>query len=334
MLVTTVGITAVVAAAVLGWGLLRDEPERAVSDGVTWNQVVLVDRGSGAVSAIDPGDTAAVAAEAPASGRVTAVHVEGERIALVQAGQITLTGLDAVAPTVVPIALGSVVTRLPVAEALWLAAGSSSGGNVLLVDGITGATYDVGALAGQTAPRYFIDTMRFDTVGRNFAVADAVNGQTIVVHTAADPPAAAFFADIPIAVADQLVVTSQVVGQQADLSLLDPDRKVLAKVSGELPVGGVLLDEQVIVVSSEGTISRFGDGDTEAERLGIVEVPPGASIHAVGLTADGTRFVVFGDVFEAVVDLDGRTVFTATFPTRRRTAPDRSGLDVPARRRR
>ena len=134
--------------------------------------------------------------------------------------------------------------------------------------------------------------MRFDTAGRNFAVADAVNGQTIVVDTTAEPPTAAFFADIPIAVADERVVTSQVVGQQADLSLLDPERKVLAKVSGELPVGGVLIDEQVVVVSSEGTISRFGEGDTEAERLGDVAVPPGASIRSVALTAEGTRFVV------------------------------------------
>ena len=214
-----------------------------------------------------------------------------------------------------PIERGSVVTRLPVTDALWLAVGSSSGGNVLLVDGLTGVTYDVGALAGQTSPRYYVDTMRFDTVGRNFAVADAVNGQTIVVDTTADPPTAAFFADIPVAVADERVVTSQVVGQQADLSLLDPERKVLAKVSGELPVGGVLIDGQVVVVSSEGTISRFAEDDTEAERLGTVEMPPGASIRSVTLTAEGTRFVVAGDVFETVIDLDGRTVFTTTFTT-------------------
>ena len=315
MLVTTVGITAVVATAVFGWGLLRDDPERAVSEGVTWNEVVLVDRGSGAVSAIDPGDTAAATAQAPGTGRVIAVHVEGERVALVQAAQITLTSLDAVAPSVVPIERGSDVTRLSVTDALWLAVGSSSGGNLLLVDGLTGATYDVGALAGQASPRYYVDTMRFDTAGRNFAVADAVNGQTIVVDTTAVPATAAFFADIPVAVADGRVVTSQVVGQQADLSLLDPERKVLAKVSGELPVGGVLIDEQVVVVSSEGTISRFGDADTEAERLGDVAVPPGASIRSVALTAEGTRFVVVGDVFEAVIDLDGRTVFTTRFTT-------------------
>jgi hypothetical protein len=312
MLVTTIAITAVVAAGVFGWRQLRDEPGGAAAEDITWDQVVLVDRGTGAVTAIDPEDTA-VAAQAPATGRVTAVHVEGARVALVQAGQISLTGLDAVEPTVVPIQLGAVVVRLPIDDALWLAVGSSSGGNVLLIDGITGTTYDVGALAGQTAPRYFVDTMRFDAGGRNFAVADAVNGQTIVVHTAVEPPAAAFFADIPIAVADDLVVTSQVVGQQADLALLDPDRRELAKVSGELPVGGVLLGDEVTVVSAEGTISRFGEGDTEAERLGSIAVPAGARIQWVRETAAGSRFVAFGDVFEAVVDLDGRTLFTETF---------------------
>lgn len=58
---------------------------------------------------------------------------------------------------------------------------------------------------------------------------------------------------------------------------------------------------------------RFGEGDTEAERLGTVAVPAGAAIRFVQPTADGTRFVVFGDTFEAVVDLDGRTVYTTTF---------------------
>ena len=82
------------------------------------------------------------------------------------------------------------------------------------------------------------------------------------------------------------VVTSQVIGQQADLSLLDPERKVLAKVSGELPVGGVLVDEQVIVVSSEGTISRFADGDTEADRLGMELLATQADALAVALEKD------------------------------------------------
>lgn len=323
MLLTTVGITAVVAAAVGVWRFTSDEPDEADDDTTAWTEVVFVDRGTGAVSAVAPDEPTVAAAQAVGTGRVTEVHAEGDRVALVQAGQLTLTGLGAAAPTVVPIARDAAVTRLPIDGALWLAVGTAAGGNVLLVDGMTGATFDVGALSGQPSPRYFVDTMRHDVEGRSFAVADAVNGQTIVVDPTAEPPTAAFFADIPVAVAPERVVTSQVVGQQADLTLLDPERKVLGKVSGELPAGGLIVDGDVIVVSTEGTISRFGEGDEEADRVGSVAVPPGEQIAAISPTGGNTRFVVFGSTFEALIDLDGRTLFTTAF-----TAPvDRPAVD-------
>lgn len=315
MLVTTIAITALVAGAVFGWRTLRGEPDQADGAGGSWNQILLVDRGTGAVTAVADDDLAVVAAQGPPTGRVAAAYVERDRLALVQAGQITLTALDDETPTVIPVEIGAVVVRLPIDDALWLAVGSASGGNVLLVDGLTGTTHDVASLVAPTSVRVFLETLRYDVTGTSFAMADANNFQTVVVHTDADPPVAAFFADQPVAVGKNLVVTSEVVGQQADLALVDPERKELAKVSGELPVGGLLIDDEVTVISAEGTIARFGKDDTEAERLGTVAVPAGAGIRWVRPTADHTRLVVFGDSFQAVVDLDGRTVFTTTFTT-------------------
>ncbi len=69
------------------------------------------------------------------------------------------------------------------------------------------------------------------------------------------------------------------------------------------------------MASLDGAISRFGEGDEETERVGAVAVPAGASVKWVQPIADGSRWVVFGDVFEAIVDLDGRTIFTTTFTT-------------------
>jgi hypothetical protein len=315
MLVTTVGITAVVAAGVFGWRMLRDEPTRDESAAADWNQIVFVDRASGTVTAIDPENPTAAAGTTASTTRASAVHVEGDRLAVVQTGQITLTSVDGTAPGVVPIEPGSTVVRLPIADALWLAVGDDGGGNVVLVDGIRGATYDVGELVAPTQIRVFLETLRHDDDGSAFAMADAINFQTIVVHTDAEPPTATFFADQPVAVDDELLVTSEVVGSEADLTLRDAERKPLATVSGELPVGGVLADGEVTIVSVDGTMSRFGKDDTETERLGTIAVPAGASIRWVQSTANGSRFVVFGDTFEAVVDLDGRTVYTTTFTT-------------------
>jgi hypothetical protein len=218
------------------------------------------------------------------------------------------------APAIVTIEPNMVVTRLPIADSLWLAVSKATGGNLVLVDGLTGTSYDFAALAEQASPRFYIETLRFDSAGTHFAVADATTFQTVVVDTAADPPVATMFAAQPLTLDAEHVVTSQVVGQQADLTLYDYERSRLAGVTDGLPAGGMLDGDDVVVATIDGAVSRFGSGDESAERLGVVAVPAGATIKPpIRPSASGTRLVLFGGVFEAVVDLDGRTVFTTTF---------------------
>lgn len=311
MLVSTIAITLVIAVGVAAWRLGRDEEPRHTGAGGEWDEVALVDRATGAIVTVDPAGE--IGTTLPGSGRVTGVHVDGDRIATVGSGQIVLTGLDSAAPVTVPIELGATVTRLPIADALWLAVGKASGGNVILVDGRTGTSIDVGALAGQTEPRFYTETIRHDAAGTVFAIADAANFQTIVVRPGAVAPA--FLPDQPIAVNGGHVATSQVVGQQADVTLFDAERRALATVPIGLPAGGVFDgdSDEVVVVAIDGGVYRFGDGDEQAERIGTVAVPAGATIRFVRPVAGGSRLVVFGDVFEAVIDLDGETVFTTTF---------------------
>ncbi len=93
------------------------------------------------------------------------------------------------------------------------------------------------------------------------------------------------------------------------------DSAQLATVTDELTAGAALDGDDVVVASIDGAISRFGEGDESTERVGAIAVPAGASVKWVQPIADGSRWVVFGDVFEAIVDLDGRTIFTTTFTT-------------------
>ena len=263
--------------------------------------------------------TATQAAPSTATARTIDAHVEGARLALVGSAQIVLTDLGGESPQIVPIESGSTVTRLPIADSLWLAVSNPNGGNFVLVDGLTGTTYDFAALADPIETRFFIDplrTLRFDLAGTVFAAADSVNFQTVVVDTSAETPEAQFFQDQPLAISTERVVTSQVVGQRADLTLFAADSEQLASVTQRADGGRP---------RSTGTTSSWprstgrshasGEGDEETERIGAVAVPAGASVKWVQPIADGSRWVVFGDVFEAIVDLDGRTIFTTTFTT-------------------
>ena len=133
--------------------------------------------------------------------------------------------------------------------------------------------------------------------------------------------AATFLPDQPVAVGTKLVATSQTVGRQADVALLDLDRRNQASVPAEIPAGGVMVGDSLVMVSIDGTIARVDRGKQEPERLGRVTVPAGGSVRSVYPTDGGDRLVVDGGTFVAVVDLQGQTVFSTTFTTPVDTAP-------------
>jgi hypothetical protein len=311
MLVSTIGVALVVAAGALVWHFTRDGSAVATPHAGGWDEVVFVDRASGAITTVSPdGQQRGTVA---ATARTTDVQSSGRRVALIQPGQIVLSDIGDDAPSIVTIEPNAVVSRLPIADSLWLAVSKATGGNLLLIDGSTGTSYDFAELSQQASPRFFVETLRFDSAGTRFAVADATTFQTVVLDTSADPPLATMFAAQPLALDADHVVTSQVVGQEADLTLNDYERTKLATVTGGLPAGGVLDGDDVVVASIDGVMSRFGEGDESAEHVGDIAVPSGGSIKSIHPTAGATRLVVLGGVFEAVVDLDGHTDFTTTF---------------------
>ena len=312
MLVTTIAITAVIAAGVFAWRTLRDGDDTGSTAEVEWDEVALVDRRTGTVTTY--GADGERLAETPGNGRVTAVHAHHETLALVGATTIVLT--DATGdgdPTVIEIPRGSTVSPIATAATSHLLVGTAAGGNLLVVDVADGSVIDVGEAAAPTVPKLYADTVQVNTEGTRFAVADAANFQTIVVGEGID--GAAFLADQPVAVGDELVATSQVVNLQADISLVDLERRSQAVVPTELPRGGVMVEDELVMVSVDGGVFRVGPGDREAERIGSVAVPTGGSVAWARPAALGERLVVGGAGFVAVVDLDGGTLFTTTFVT-------------------
>ncbi len=310
MLVTTIAITAVIAAAVVAWRFVSSEEGGTVGARGEWEQIALVDRATGAIGRLDTdglpiGNTVGL-------GRVVEVYTEGSRMALVGNDRVVLASPDSESVTI-PIERNSTVSPLRSADRLHLAVGQPTGGNVLIIDAMNGEMLDIGALAGQASPRLFIETLRWSSDASAFAVADANNFQTIVVRPGSAE--AIFLPDQPIAIADDLVATSQVVGQQADVALLDFERKNQGFVPTGIPAGGVLDDDRLVMVAVDGDVYRVDKGAQEADRLGAVAVPGGATVGSVHPIANGERLVVSGQVFQTIIDLEGKTLFTTSFAT-------------------
>jgi hypothetical protein len=315
MLVTTVAIVAIVAFAVIGYTVVRGDDDSSGGGSGAWDGVALIDRTSGDVVVVD-GD-GEVVSTAEGLGRVTEVHSIGDRLALIGADQIVLDGDGE--QTVVPIDRTNTITPIRTPGTLHLIIGDATGGDVLIVDVATGEQLDVGALAQQAEPRIFADalmfaeTVRWSADATSFAVADASSFQTIVVQSGSTD--VAFFGSQPVALSSERVVTSQTIGGQADIELLDYERDSKARVPTPIPAGGVMVDDDLLMVSIDGGVYRVTGGATEAERLGQVAVPAGGTVASARPTFDGERLVVTGPAFEAVIDLEGRTIFTTTFTT-------------------
>ncbi len=315
MLVTTVGIMAIVAFAVVGWTVVRSDADSFSGGGGNWDEIALVDPVSGAVTVVDGDGT--VVRTAVGLGRASEVYSIGDRMALVGPTQIVLEGGDT--PITLPIGRTDTVTPIRTPGTLHLIIGSANGGNVVIVDVASAEQFDIGAMAEQTQPQIFTDpllfaeTVRWSANASSFAVADASSFQTIVVRRGSDE--VGFFGSQPVALSDDRVATSQTIGGQADIEILDDERDSKVRVPTPIPAGGVMVDDDLVMVSIDGGVYRVASGQTEARRLGQVAVPAGATVVGVRPTFDGERLLVSGTVFEAIIDLEGRTIFTTTFTT-------------------
>ena len=127
---------------------------------------------------------------------------------------------------------------------------------------------------------------------------------------------ATFFPDVPMAVADDLVVTSQTVGRSAELGFFDADGERRASVaSEERPIGGVIDGDRFVFVSDTGVIFAATSDDDSPRRLGVIALPTGDTVRSVWPALDGRRLVAAGSGFLAIVDLDGTALFQTTFAT-------------------
>ena len=228
---------------------IRGEGDDDSGVSTTWNAVALVSRVNGAVRVLDEDGEEITTIRG--TGRVEAVHASGNRLALVGPTQIALVGIEGDEPIVVPIEQDSTVSRVATNGSFTLVVAPAATGNLTLIDASDGTQLDVGELAEQNNPMLLPDSIRADADGTAFAIGDGRNFQTVVVRFGrAD---ATFFPDVPMAVADDLVITSQTVGTSAEIGFFAADGERRASVaSEERPIGGLIDGDRFVFVSDTG----------------------------------------------------------------------------------
>lgn len=300
------GLLGLIVAAVAVVMVLGNDDDPDVSIDPGWNAIVEVSRTSGEVIVLD--DDGDEIARIDGDGRVTDVHVRNDRLALVSPDRVLLRGLDPDDdPTTVEIDPAATVVRHPSNRSFTLLVTPDVGGEIVVIDGTDGTTTEIGARAGQSAPLLLAETLLADRDATRFAVGDGRNFQTIVVDIDLDVEPT-FFPGIPMAVGDDLVVTSTNVGRSAELGFFDADGERRALVPTERPVAGVLDTNRFVYVTEEGRVMEASPGESEPDELAALDM---WSIDHVHPTLDGRRLVVIGGGRLVVVDLDGGIVHDA-----------------------
>ena len=177
----------------------------------------------------------------------------GGAVAVVLPNQVIVEPFDLL-PTTLDIPRGHRVSALPTANDLSVVIGDDSGGNLAIVTDVAGlrpVVMDLGVFTDEPNPRYFPTDIRHDSAGTLFAIADTVNFQTVLVTPTSTTPV--YLPDLALAVHPQLVVTSQTVGDRAEIGLFDPNGDRIRTISTPAVRGGAITadGERFVFVTKE-----------------------------------------------------------------------------------
>lgn len=314
-----IAILILVGAA--GWIATRvDTSPTATLTEPAWNTIIEASRNTGELVMLDP--DGAIIADALGRGLTSAVFTFEDRLGLLGPRELTLRSSDLTAeeaPLTIALEAQWGLQRLQTHRSLTFLATPSTPGNLLLIDGATGTTLDVGMVAGQRTPILFPDSLTADRNQRIFALGDGRNFQTIVVGF--DLPTASYFPGVPITISSDLVITATTVGRSSELGVFSVDGQRLNSVATERPIGTLLTDRTLLMVSPTGGISTLDVDSGEITPRTPLILPIGEEIIWVAPGLDHQRLIVAGRRSLAILDPDGIVISQQIFTSDREMEP-------------
>ena len=295
------------ALAVGAWEYLRTERD-TVPDPLGWSNLVATERVTGDLSLLDPA-LASLATANHGTG-ISAVLDGGGTTAIVQPSALIVDPFSS-EPVTVPIPTGANVRSAATPGTLSLLIGNDTGSNLVIVSTSSGTApivTDIAALTGEADPRYLPTGVRHDRAGSIFAVADATNFQTVVVTPGATTPV--YLPDLPLAAHPTLIVTSQTVGERAELGLFDPDGTRIRTMSVPAVRGGSISasGNRFVFVTRDGRVMAARPTSSSTTDLATLELPVGDSVLAVEPVLGGARLWVVSERSITLIATDGDVI--------------------------
>jgi hypothetical protein len=160
-------------------------------------------------------------------------------------------------------------------------------------------------LTGEAEPRYYPSGIRHDVDGTLIAVADATNFQTVLITPGNDEPV--YLPDLALAVHPELIVTSQTVGDRAEVAMFDPDGTRLRTLSTPAVRGATITadGERVVIITRTGEVLAGRPESGNIETLNALGLADGDTVIDAITVAGGSRLLAIARHSIHLVATDG-----------------------------
>src|SRR5918993_2304624 len=255
------GVVAAVAAGAVVVGSLVDRDGDDAPTGAAdaeWDTIVLIDDRSGQVIVAD--ETGEEELRFP-SGVTNPNHAQvvGPTLVVAAPEGAAIVDLSDESNEVVDIELGSNGVTTPAGSALTMLTSTTSGDRALLVHGPSGELLDTDRVAPIAGARYEVSNAVASPSGRDVLVTDSGNFQTVLFSFDRDEPT--YFPGRALAVSDDLVVTTQNVGNEASITVFDHDGASASDARSPSVRAGLIAGRAVILITVDGTILELATQD-------------------------------------------------------------------------
>ncbi len=308
--IAVAGVVAAIAGGAILVGSLIGGGDGAPANGaadVDWNTVVLVDERSGQlIVANEVGEEM----ERFASG-VTAptdALAVGSTVFVTAADAAAVVDLDDETGQVVEDDFGSSGVVMPAGTALTMLTTTADAGRAVLAHGPTGDVLDTETFAPIAGARYDVAGSISSPTGRDVLVTDSGNFQSVLLSFDRDAPS--YFPGRALAIDADLVVTTQNVGSEANITVFDQEGASVTDARAPSVRAAMIAGDNVLLVTVDGEILELTTSNGTTSTVDAMAI---GTVETGYVTPTGDRLIVVGTTASAILDPEG--VVLATFPS-------------------
>jgi hypothetical protein len=305
-----------VVAAIVGGGLVvnalirNDGDDDVIAGSVEWNSIALVDQRSGDVITTD---TAGVEQARFPSGIRSTIDATaiGSTLMVTSADAVAVVDLASETSQTFDVAGSDPGVVTPSGSTDVMLAADAGGDRIVFAHGPTGDVFDTATFPPIAGAQFDTESPIATPDGRSVLVTDTGNFQSVLLSFDSDEPT--FFTGRSLALDDDVVVTTQNVGNEASINVFSHDGATVTTTRAPSVRAGMVSGDKVLLVTVDGEIIELATSSGTTSSLGTTEIGP---IRSGYVTPIGDRLVVVGDDGTAIVDADGAVVadFDAAAP--------------------